>query len=87
LLFISELSKEIQLNELNLIGIANTLIIVPKLNMYVYILYKHSRKSLGGKEKTSKLCRVSVENTRQRSYFVECQQKTLEKEVTLLSVL
>jgi hypothetical protein len=28
-----ELSKEIQLNELNLIGIANTLINVPKLNM------------------------------------------------------
>jgi hypothetical protein len=31
--FKSELSEEIQLNELNLIVIANTLIIVPKLNM------------------------------------------------------
>jgi hypothetical protein len=31
--FKSKLSEEIQLNELNLIGIANTLIIVPKLNM------------------------------------------------------
>jgi hypothetical protein len=31
--FTSELSKEIQLNELNLIVIANTLIIVPKLDM------------------------------------------------------
>jgi hypothetical protein len=31
--FKSELSKEIQLNELNLIVIANTLVIVPKLNM------------------------------------------------------
>jgi hypothetical protein len=31
--FKSELSIEIQLNELNLIGIANTLIIVPKLNI------------------------------------------------------
>jgi hypothetical protein len=31
--FKSELSKEIQLNELELTGIANTLIIVPKLNM------------------------------------------------------
>jgi hypothetical protein len=33
LLFKSELSEEIQLNELNLKDIANTLIIVPKLNM------------------------------------------------------
>jgi hypothetical protein len=31
--FKSELSEEIQLNKLNLIVIANTLIIVPKLNM------------------------------------------------------
>jgi hypothetical protein len=31
--FKSELSEKIQLNELNLKGIANTLIIVPKLNM------------------------------------------------------
>jgi hypothetical protein len=31
--FKSELSEEIQLNELNLIVIANTLIIVPKLDM------------------------------------------------------
>jgi hypothetical protein len=31
--FKSELSEEIQLNKLNLKGIANTLIIVPKLNM------------------------------------------------------
>jgi hypothetical protein len=31
--FKSELSEGIQLNELNLIVIANTLIIVPKLNM------------------------------------------------------
>jgi hypothetical protein len=31
--FKSELSEEIQLNELNLTGIANILIIVPKLNM------------------------------------------------------
>jgi hypothetical protein len=31
--FKSELSEEIQLNELNLIVIANTLIIVPKWNM------------------------------------------------------
>jgi hypothetical protein len=36
--FKSELSEEIQLNELNLTGIANILIIVPKLNMLVYIL-------------------------------------------------
>jgi hypothetical protein len=31
--FKSELSEEIQLNELNITGIANILIIVPKLNM------------------------------------------------------
>jgi hypothetical protein len=31
--FKSELSEEIQLNELNLIAIANTLIIMSKLNM------------------------------------------------------
>jgi hypothetical protein len=31
--FKSELSEEIQLNELNLTGIANILIIVPKLNI------------------------------------------------------
>jgi hypothetical protein len=36
--FKSELPEEIQLNKLNLIVIANNLIIVPKLNMYVYIL-------------------------------------------------
>jgi hypothetical protein len=36
--FKSKLSEEIQLNEINLIVIANTLIIVPKLNMQVYIL-------------------------------------------------
>jgi hypothetical protein len=36
--FKSELFEEIQLNKLNLIVVANTLIIVPKLNMYVYIL-------------------------------------------------
>jgi hypothetical protein len=33
LLFKFELSEEIQLNELNLTGIANTLIIMPKVNM------------------------------------------------------
>jgi hypothetical protein len=33
LLFKPELSEEIHLNKLNLIVIANTLIIVPKLNM------------------------------------------------------
>jgi hypothetical protein len=33
LLFKFELSKEIQLNEQDVIGIANTLVIVPKLNM------------------------------------------------------
>jgi hypothetical protein len=33
--FNSELSEEIQLNELNLIVIANTLIVVTKWNMYV----------------------------------------------------
>jgi hypothetical protein len=33
-----ELPKEIQLNEQNLIVISNTFIIVPKSNMYVYIL-------------------------------------------------
>jgi hypothetical protein len=32
-----ELFEEIQLNELNLIIMASTLIIVPKLNMLVYI--------------------------------------------------
>jgi hypothetical protein len=32
-----ELSEEIQLNKLNPIVIANTLIIVSKLNMWVYI--------------------------------------------------
>jgi hypothetical protein len=36
--FKSKLSKEIQLNELNLIVIANIFIIAPKLNMHVYIL-------------------------------------------------
>jgi hypothetical protein len=36
--FKSELSREIQLNELNIIVIANTLIIMTKLNMLVYIL-------------------------------------------------
>jgi hypothetical protein len=36
--FKSELSEEIQLNELNLTGIANTLIIIAKLNMYGYIV-------------------------------------------------
>jgi hypothetical protein len=36
--FKSELLEEIQLNELNLIVIANTFIIVSKMNMYVYIL-------------------------------------------------
>jgi hypothetical protein len=35
--FKSELSEETQLNELNLIVIANTLIIVQKSNMQVYI--------------------------------------------------
>jgi hypothetical protein len=33
-----ELSEEIQLNEQNLIVIANTFIIVPKWNMQVYIV-------------------------------------------------
>jgi hypothetical protein len=36
--FKSELSKEIQLKELNLIVIANNFIIVPKWYMYVYIV-------------------------------------------------
>jgi hypothetical protein len=36
--FKSESSNEIQLNKLNGIATANTLIIIPKLNMYVYIL-------------------------------------------------
>jgi hypothetical protein len=36
--FKSELSGELQLNELNQIAIANTLIIVSKWNIYVYIL-------------------------------------------------
>jgi hypothetical protein len=36
--FKSELFKEIQLNEQNLIVITNNFIIVPKLNMYVYIV-------------------------------------------------
>jgi membrane protein CcdC involved in cytochrome C biogenesis len=64
--FKSELSEEIQLNELNIIVIANTLIIVPKLNMQVYILYKHTTKRLGKKKK-------------KQIYFVECQGKTLDK--------
>jgi hypothetical protein len=36
--FKSELSEEIQLNEQNLIFIENTFIIVPKWNMWVYIV-------------------------------------------------
>jgi hypothetical protein len=36
--FKSELSEKIQLNEQNLLVIANTIIIVQKWNMYVYIV-------------------------------------------------
>jgi hypothetical protein len=62
--FKSELSKEIQLNKLNLIVIANTLIIVPKLKCRSLYYRKTPLKVWWKKEKI---------------FFAECQGKTLSK--------
>jgi hypothetical protein len=65
--FKSELSEEIQLNELNLIVLANALIIVPKLkHVGLYTIETHHKKF---EEKRIKI----------KIYFVECQGKTLDK--------
>jgi hypothetical protein len=66
--FKSEFSEEIQINELNLLAIENTVIIVPKRYMLVYIVYEHTTKSLVGKIKKIKM------------YFAECPEMTLGKE-------
>jgi hypothetical protein len=52
--FKSEFSEEIQINELNLQAIENTVIIVSKWYMYVYIVLEHTTKSLVTKIKKIK---------------------------------
>ena len=49
-------------------------------------MYEDCRKSLEVKSEKNMVCRVSKNDTRQRSLFAECQEKTLGKEVGLPSV-
>jgi hypothetical protein len=65
--FKSELSKKNSSNELNLLAIENTVIIVPKWYMQIYIVLEHTTKSLVREKKKNKnmLCRVSIGDTRQ----------------------
>ena len=60
---------------------------VPHWNMEYQVLYEDYRKSLGaGRKKIKMVCRVSTFGARQRSLFVECQDKTLGKGSSLPSV-
>jgi hypothetical protein len=68
--FKSELSEEIQLNELNLKSIANNLITVSKLSILGLHTVGTHHKTFDGKN----------------IYFADSQGKTLSKEVTLPSV-
>jgi hypothetical protein len=68
--FKSELCEEIQLNELNITSVANTLVFVPKLNMYIYC-----RNTLEKNWEKKKHVNIA-----------ECLLVTLGKKVTLLSV-
>jgi hypothetical protein len=58
--FKNESSEEIKLNKLNQIAIANTLIIVLKLNMYVYVVLEKTTKNLVKKRKKCKYYLSSV---------------------------
>jgi hypothetical protein len=93
--FKSEFSEEIQINELNVLAIENTVIIVPKWYMYVYIVYEHTTKSLVAKIKKYKYSLLSVHRkhlaktlfaecqlcgTRQRICFAECRLAALGKD-------
>ena len=52
--FKSEFFEEIQINKLNVLAIENTVIIVPKWYMLVYIVLEHTTKSLVTKIKKIK---------------------------------
>ena len=52
---------------------------MPHWNMEYQVLYEDCRKSLEVKREKNMVCRVSKNDTRQRSLFAECQEKTLSK--------
>ena len=53
---------------------------MPHWNMEYQVLYEDCRKSLEVKnDKKNMVRRVSKNDTRQRSLFAECQEKTLGK--------
>ena len=54
---------------------------MPHWNMEYQVLYEDCRKSLEVKSEKNKVCRVSKNDTRQRSLFAECQERTLRKEL------
>ena len=55
---------------------------MPHWNMEYQVLYEDCRKSLEVKSEKNMVCRVSKNDTRQRSPFAECQDKTLGKGLT-----
>jgi hypothetical protein len=73
-----ELSKEFQLNEINLVNIAKTLKNLPKLDIVLGAIETHHKK-FGRKRKEKIFYRVSKKTLGKETFFTECRSQTLGK--------
>ena len=76
--FKSKFSEEIQINELNLLAIENTVIIVPMVHVGLHSVGTYHKK-VGWENKKMYFVECQPVDTQQRIFFAECQCSALGK--------